>query len=122
MEASQSYRIFVVQYTKMKKDNCKKLFDLLDSIGETLTGDLHIIDNTDRFSCEGEKEYRVYHADGYCFDSFKKANEVDEETGDIKTYEFDFFAEWEGFDKIDEVKAIKLIKKTILKINPKDWR
>lgn len=74
----------------------QKLFELVDSIGEMLEGDLHIIDNTESYPVEGEKVYRVYHKDGYCWDIRKTAETEDEETGEILKYNYDYLEEWEG--------------------------
>lgn len=97
------------------KDNCQKLFELVESIGETLDGDLHVIDTSERApEWEGEAKFRVYHKDGYCFDVEKRAN-YDVEKDKFIGWEYDFFAEWEGFDEIDEKKAINLLKPYLLK-------
>lgn len=86
----------------------KKLFDLVDYKGELLEGDLHILDSTDSFY-EGEKEYRVYHKDGYCFDVKKEIGEEDEETGDVIFWEYSLYSEWDGFKELTVEKAINLV-------------
>lgn len=86
----------------------QKLFELIHAKGETLEGNIHIIDTSGmRSQLPGEYEYRVYHADGYCFD----IRRVLEETGLLDTDEFDysFYAEWDGFKDLTPKKAIELI-------------
>lgn len=92
------------------KNNERKLFELLEAIGETLTGDLHIIDNTDEFPAAGEQSFRVYHKDGYCFDSKRRVDEIGEDNETIVAYEYDFFAEWHGFKKLTVEKALTLLE------------
>lgn len=91
----------------------KKLFDLCESMGEGVHGKLHICDSSDdsRFP-EEDQAYRVYHADGYCFDVRKQANEVAEDEiclTCIKGFEYSFMEGiYEGFKDIDIDQAIKL--------------
>lgn len=87
----------------------KRLFKLVDSIGEILEGDLHIIDMTPEYNeCEGEKEYRAYLKDGYCFD-IKKEAKYDDETGKRKGWYYFFYSEWDGFEECTVKKAIEYI-------------
>jgi len=88
----------------------KKIFDLVESIGETLTGSMHIIDmseNVDNYD-DGEREFRVYHNDGYCFD-VKKGIEsyTDEKETEVKEYYYSFYQEWEGFLKAEPLYILK---------------
>jgi hypothetical protein len=87
----------------------KTLFCLIDSIGERLEGDFHIIDNTELVHCDGERTYRIYHKDGYCFDISKELESENEETGEENFY-YGFFSEWPGFDDLKVEKAIELLK------------
>ena len=88
----------------------KKLFDIVNEVGETLDGELHIIDTSDEYPVfEGDKKYRVYHKDGYCFDTEKVGYE-NEKTGELSGFEYEFYSEWDDFKKIHLVDAIKLIK------------
>lgn len=94
----------------------KKLFDLIEKTGETLSGGLHIIDTSDVLKAdEDEGKFRVYHSKGYCFDVEKEyccePDEVNEYEGvDKDGYCYTFFAEWEGFDSLTLQKAYDLIK------------
>lgn len=88
-------------------DKYKLLFDTVKSIGETMEGAFHIIDNTEYGHYEEEKTFRVYHKEGYCFDVSVIVDE-DEQTGEY-LYSYTFYAEWEGFDKINVDKAIELL-------------
>ncbi len=90
----------------------KKLFDLCESNNEGIYNKLHIIDNS-RFP-EEKKEYRIYHADGYCFEVYKEKIELaDDESNDstIGGYEY-YFNEgmFEGFKEITVEEAINLLK------------
>lgn len=74
----------------------EKLFNLIESIGECIEGDLHIINIGDEYpNYEGEKRYRVYHKDGLCMDVFKEAGKVDEKTDSVKTWNYDYTQGWE---------------------------
>jgi hypothetical protein len=75
----------------MKKSIDQKLFELVDSYGEILCGECHIIQTEfERYNRDVESKvvYRVYHSKGYCLDISKEANfdETDEITG------YDYFA------------------------------
>lgn len=99
----------------MLKKNAKKekiLFDLCSKNGEGIYNKLHIIE-TSRFP-EEKKEFRVYHAAGYCFDVTKERMFLaEDESNDsmIDDYEY-YFDEgmFEGFKEITVEKAIKLLK------------
>lgn len=71
----------------------KILFEHIEHLGEMENDDFQIIDisdSVDEFS--GEKKFKVYHSEGYCFDISKIVAE------DAK---FDYFLydEWDGFRK-----------------------
>lgn len=86
------------------------LFAMVEQLGELLSGDIHIIDNSEKYpDVDGEQKFRVYHKNGFCFDVEKRAN-YDVETDEFKGWEFDFFSEWDGFEKCTIGKAIELVK------------
>ncbi len=101
-----------------KKDakKYKKLFDICDNMGVGIHDKLHICDSSEdgRFPDE-DKEYRVYHADGYCFDVRKQRNEPEEGcicVTCIGNYEYSFLeGVYDGFKDIDIDGAIKLFSK-----------
>lgn len=87
------------------------LFEIVDSIGEELEGDIHIIDTTPEYpDYEGEKEYRVYHSKGLCIDVWKKAESVNETTDEVETWDYDNYKEWDGFDNLLIDDIIQLLK------------
>lgn len=88
----------------------QKLFELIDSIGEITDGAAHVIDVTNTSPIEGERQYRVYHSSGYCFDIYKVAEDQDENTGDILKWEYGYYNEWYGFEKIDAETALSILK------------
>lgn len=95
----------------MSKSNEQKLFERVDKVGETLDGALHIIDTSDEYPVfVGDKKYRVYHKDGYCFD-IEKTGYEDAETGDLKGFEYFYYNGWDDFKKLEVEDAIKLFKK-----------
>lgn len=89
------------------KNRERQLFNHVEGIGETLNGEIHIIDMTDKPAVEGEQKFRVYHEKGYCFDISKEC--VDERKNGKLIYDYVFLAEWEGFNKLDVNEAIKLV-------------
>lgn len=97
---------------KANAKQAKKLFDLCEKNDEGVYDKLHIIENS-RFLYE-KKEYRVYHADGYCFDVTKEKMELaEDESCDscIGGYEYSFNeGAYEGFKEITVEEAIKLLK------------
>lgn len=97
---------------KANVKQAKKLFDLCEKNNEGVYNKLHIIDNS-RFP-EEKKEYRIYHADGYCFDVSKEKIELAEDeicVSCIGGYEYDFNeGAFEGFKEITVEKAIKLLQ------------
>lgn len=82
----------------------QEIFEIVHELGECLNGNLHIIDTSDNIDYFefGEREYRVYHNEGYCFD-IKRVIEsyTDETETEVKEYEYYFYQEWEGFIKAD---------------------
>lgn len=88
------------------------LFALVEEFGECVSGDVHVIDDTDQYADEGEQSWRVYHSKGFCFE-IKKVSEVDDETGDFKNWSFEFYSEWDDFGKCDVTKAIELMNQAI---------
>ncbi len=100
---------------EMIKSNAKQakiLFDLCEKNNEGFYNKFHIIDNS-QFQDE-KKEYRVYHANGYCFDVTKQKIELaEDESCDscIGGYEYSFDeGAYEGFKAITVEEAIKLLK------------
>lgn len=93
---------------KRKTNNEKSLFQLVENIGHVLSGDLHVIDISERYPEEdGERSFRVYHEKGYCFDIEKSA--VFNDKGKFLKWDYIFFAEWEGFVELDVDDAIKIV-------------
>lgn len=89
----------------------KKLYDLIEKTGEQLHGSLHIINNSDSYNYD-DREYRVYHAEGYCFDIKKEKVDLaeDEINKDaIDGYEYTFYSQWEGFKELSVEEAMILI-------------
>ncbi len=101
--------------SKLLKANARKakiIFDLCEKRGEGIYDKLHII-NTSQYHDE-KKEYRIYHADGYCFDVSKEKLDLDEDEvciSCINGYEY-LFNEgiYDGFNEISEEEAIKLLE------------
>jgi hypothetical protein len=85
----------------------EQLFNLIEEKGEIMEGDIHIIDTTEHIG-EGEKTFRIYHKDGYCFDVSKYIKEENEETEEAISFDYSFYSEWEGFDKLTIDNAIKI--------------
>ena len=107
---SKAKKINEILITNSKK--AKKLFDLCEKNGEGIYNKLHIIDNS-QFSDE-KKEYRIYHANGYCFDVCKEKIELAEDeinVSCISGYEYTFDAgAYQGFEEITVEEAFKLLK------------
>jgi|GEM_PF-3023281 hypothetical protein len=97
---------------KARAKQAKRLFNLCEINNEGTYDKLHIIENS-RFPDE-KKEYRVYHADGYCFDITKEKIELSEDEScdsGIGGYEYIFNEGlYEGFKEITVEEAIKLLK------------
>lgn len=96
------------------------MFAIVENLGEILEGEYHIIDMSDEYpEYEGEKKYRVYHAQGFCFDIENKAN-YNVETDEFMEWDYNFWAEWEDFKPLSCEKAIQLM--TWLKVGlPKNF-
>jgi len=95
----------------------KRLYEVVEATGETLTGSLHIIDTSEQYkSDEREGKFRVYHSKGFCFDVKKEYVCEPDEVGSYDGVESDgftysYYTEWEGFDNTLTLKeAFKLIK------------
>ena len=88
------------------------LFAIVKEFGECISGDVHVIDDTEQYTDEGEQSWRVYHAEGYCFE-IKKLAEYDDETGNFKRWDFQFYSDWDNFEKCDVHKAIQLMQKVV---------
>ncbi|NCS88673.1 MAG: hypothetical protein AUK34_01125 [Ignavibacteria bacterium CG2_30_36_16] len=97
---------------KANAKQAKILFDLCEKNNEGVYNKLHIIENS-KFPDE-KKEYRVYHADGYCFDVTKEKIELAEDEicySCIGGYEYSFNeGAYEGFKEITVEEAIKSLK------------
>lgn len=95
----------------------KELFELLEKMGETITGDTHVLDTSEEY---GEEGYRVYLKEGICFD-VKKEHVCDKEDVhqfdgvDSEGYNYSFYAEWDDFPSITCETALGLIKTKITK-------
>lgn len=98
-----------------KKVTAKQLFYLVNSIGQSLDGDIHIIDTTT--PCpehEDCKSYRVYHSAGYCFDVEKNVEDwSDTNPEQPSKWDYVFYAQFDGFynDGFTVEKAYKLLQK-----------
>ncbi len=88
----------------------KELFKLIEKTGETLDGDLHILEIPDDDS--DNTNFKVYHRFGYCFDISKKP-EYDGETGDQTGYYYEFFSGWDGFEELTARGAIDLVQNAV---------
>jgi hypothetical protein len=98
------------------KSASRKLFELIEKIGEHLEDGLHIIDSSDEYpATDGDGKYRIYHADGFCFDIKKefvgKEESMEGVDDDGCTYVFD--SGWDGFKDISVTEAIDLIKNSV---------
>ena len=87
----------------------QELYEIIECIGETISGDFHIIDTSDYEFDDECHTFRIYHKSGICVD-ISKEEIIDENTGDIESYEYNFFNEWDGFNKIGIDVLMKLIK------------
>lgn len=96
----------------METNTEQLIFEAVDKIGEILDGDLHIIDNTEAHPVEGEKSYRVYQKEGFCFDIKKVVEQENEKTGEIEKYDYQFYCEWDGgFFALNKERALELVTK-----------
>jgi len=92
----------------------QQIFDLVHQTGETLSGNIHIIDMTEEYPCyEEDKKYRVYHSDGYCFD-VERLSEADDQTDEVVGYDYTIYDEWDGFDKVRSYEVYMNLIKTEL--------
>lgn len=83
----------------------QQIFDKCESVGEVITGKLHVIlHEQDWDKCV----FRVYHSDGYCFDVTRELNSV-EDTEESESYCYSFYSEWDEFSPCDENKAMELL-------------
>lgn len=97
---------------KVNSKQAKKLFNLCAKNGEGIYKKIHIIDNS-QFP-EEKREFRIYHADGYCFNVSKEKIDLAEDeicVSYIGSYEY-YFDEgaFEGFKEITVEEAIKLLE------------
>lgn len=95
----------------MKKNNSiatllyeNHLFNLVREVGEISTGQMHIIDTTDKMN--NEERFRVYHSAGYCFDIEKQYTGQ----GNNSMYEYFFYSEWAEFSPLKVRDAITLLE------------
>lgn len=104
----------------MKISEEEKLFELISELGEMLEGDLHIIDMSDEYPItEGDKKFRVYHKQGFCFD-LEKIFVEDEMVEGKDGFEYSFYSEWDGFDPCTVEKAIEVLEYFQM-IKSQDW-
>jgi ethanolamine ammonia-lyase small subunit len=83
-----------------------KLFQFIDNIGETLTGNVHILLTEEKNSL-GDKKYRVYHSAGYCFDLSREVIYNDDGTS---YFEYEFNSDWPEFASLNAISALNLLK------------
>lgn len=112
------------KYQKAEAELSRKLFDLCSELGDGVHHKLHIINTSDGHGLEDEKkEFRIYSADGYCFDISKEPVELsDYEQNDcaIDGYEYQFMEGiYEGFKDLIVEEAIQLLinERTYLRRN-----
>lgn len=80
-------------------------FELVEKLGECNMSKFHIINVTHPiYWADGERNYRIYHSDGYCINCSKEL--IDDE-GNFG-YEFNS-SRFDGFETIECEQAIKLI-------------
>lgn len=98
--------------------NEKILFEMINDLSEGVFGKVHIINTSEPYLNDAfEGKFRVYHADGYCFD-IEKVYVC--EPAEISNYEFieddgytySFFSEYEGFKQNSISDIIELLKNT----------
>lgn len=93
----------------MKPVTEKELYDLVHSIGEVISGDMHIIDTSDQYKeHEDCGQYRMYHKKGYCID-VEKYVRLEREDGEV-VFDYSFYDEWEGFLKVNIQTYYNIIK------------
>lgn len=93
----------------------KSLFEAVHNIGEGIFSKIHIIDNS-AFP-DMKIEYRIYHADGYCWD-ISMENQYDDNDEEIGPY-YDFSENWDGFKKSGIEFAISEIEPILRSIKSK---
>ena len=93
----------------------KEIYSLIYKKGDGLHGKLHIIDFGKNGFLEN-REFMVYHADGFCFNV--SVNNPDDTT-DIRDIEdgfvFNVFSKYEGFQEIDDENILRVIKRSLNK-------
>jgi hypothetical protein len=99
-------------------EKIKEIFNLIKNLDEGIYGKLHIIDIESDYDYESQnfklKKYRIYHADGYCFEvSREKIDLVEDESCElIDGFYYNFDSEmFEGFKELSIQECIVLIKK-----------
>jgi putative component of toxin-antitoxin plasmid stabilization module len=123
LKPASPYKIKVMKRKEVKKflksienySSESRLFRMLEEIGETLDGDVHIVQTSgDDIRHDDDIVYRVYIKTGYCFDAMKVLNDYSED--DNPVYEYQFYSEWDGFDGIRANDACHIIEKFMLSI------
>lgn len=88
----------------------QRLFEIVERIGETSTNSFDIIDAIDTVDdVYGEKSFKVYHSNRYCFD-VSKINEGTDYNGVWLGYSYSVYDEWEDYEKLDILDYITLFK------------
>jgi len=90
----------------------KEIYDLIQNKGDGLYGKVHIIDfNKNGFF--SESTFRVYHADGICFNVSKYFPKQETDIRDIiDGYVYEIFSDFDGFAKIDNENILRILKRT----------
>lgn len=90
----------------------RRLFEAVQEIGEGIFNKIHIINNS-AFP-EIKVEYRMYHADGYCWDISREAQfSDDDDMVELEPF-FAFSENWDGFKEsgiefaINEIESIEI--------------
>lgn len=77
----------------------KILFDYVNNLGEVQNEYFQIIDISDSVdTIFGEKKFKVYHSNGYCFDVEKK-NLGQEDKNTWLGFDYIVYDDWDGFKK-----------------------
>lgn len=103
----------------MKNRDLKDLFNLIHSKGEGVFKKVHILINTreDDVDNENKIRYRIYHADGFCFDVSREycpKEDRDDFTGyDDEGNCYEFFASYEGFQDVDVGNCLRIMKRSL---------
>lgn len=90
----------------------RRLFDAVQEVGEGIFDKIHIINNS-AFP-EQKVEFRIYHADGYCWDISREAQFSDDDDMVELDPFYDFSENWEGFKEsgiefaINEIESIEI--------------